>query len=371
MNGSPIRVQLAGGEYAIHVDAGLLQRAGKILRPLLPGDRIAVVADAQAAELHLAKLIGSLEAAGFEAIPVSVEPGETSKSIDEYARLMDRLLDLRLGRDGAIAAFGGGVIGDLAGFAAATLYRGVRLVQVPTTLLAQVDSAIGGKTGVNARQGKNLVGAFHQPVCVLADTRVLETLPVREMRAGYAEIVKTAALGDAAFFGWLEEHGAGVLAHEPRAVLRAVAETAAAKAAIVADDETEEGRRALLNLGHTFGHALEAADAYAGRFVHGEAVAVGMVLAAELSERLGFCGPQVPARLRTHLAALGLPVAPAALGHGFTPEQLLEKMAQDKKFRSGRPTFVLLRAIGEACVCSDPDMEVVRALLRDSCATPG
>ncbi len=364
-----LRVELGARSYNIHIGAGLLERTGGILRPVLGGGRIAVVTDERVAGLHLDRLSASLAAAGFDASPVLLPSGETAKSLDEFAKLMDRLLDLRLGRDGTVVAFGGGVTGDVAGFAAAALYRGVKWIQIPTTLLAQTDSSVGGKTGINMRQGKNLVGAFHQPSCVIADPDLLSTLPMREWRAGYAEIAKIALLGDAEFFAWLEQRVAEILSGSGNAVAEAVHAACAAKAEIVAGDETEEGRRALLNLGHSFGHALEAVAGYDGGFVHGEAVAVGTVLAVEASRRMGFCEESVPVRVRAHLQAAGLPVSLRQLADlPWDTGQLLERMAQDKKFRDGRPVLVLLRAVGEAFVCRTPDMDVVREVLQEACA---
>ncbi len=365
-----IQVDLPGRGYPVWVGDGLLKEAGGLLARRGISGRIAVVADRAAAGFHLETLMRSLKQAGHRlAEPVTVESGEGSKSLERYQALLESLLNREIGRDGAVVAMGGGMVGDLAGFAAATLYRGVTLVQVPTTLLAQVDSAIGGKTGVNAPNGKNLVGAFHQPSCVIADGAVLETLPERELRAGYAEVAKAAALGDGEFFDWLERN-AGI-ALDGKADWRSdmVARAAAIKAAIVAQDETEQDRRVLLNLGHTIGHAVEAAEGYRGRIRHGEAVAVGMAIAAELSRQMGWCSEDTPLRLCAHLQSVGLPVRIAELEIGSaTAEQLLDLARQDKKYRGGRPAFVLLRALGKAELCTEPDMlllkEIVEASLR-------
>jgi 3-dehydroquinate synthase len=291
-------------------------------------------------------------------------PGEATKSMAQLAELSDRLLDLGVERTTTLVAFGGGVIGDLAGFAAAIALRGLDYVQIPTTLLAQVDSAIGGKTGINTRHGKNLIGAFHQPRLVLSDTAVLGSLPPRELRAGYAEVVKYGLIDRPDFFAWLEAHGGALLAGEPAAQQHAILESCRAKAAVVAADERELGARGLLNLGHTFAHALEAACGYGDELLHGEAVALGIVMAFELSARLGLCPEDDARRVRAHLAAVGLPTALSMVRpEGFATEALLAAMGHDKKARGGRPRFVLARGIGRAFTGAEVEPAEIEALL--------
>lgn len=359
-----VEVALGDRSYPIHVGAGVIASAGARLGPVVAGRRTVVVTDATVAALHLAALDAALRAGGARMLaPVVVPAGEASKDLATLDRVLDGLLSQGIDRRTLVVALGGGVIGDLAGFAAAVALRGVEFVQVPTTLLAQVDSSVGGKTGVNVRHGKNLVGAFHQPVAVLADTGVLDTLPAREVRAGYAEVAKYGLLGDRAFFDWLETAGPAVIAGDPEARVRAIAVSCAAKAAIVARDERETGDRALLNLGHTFGHALEAAVGFDGRLLHGEAVAIGMVLAFRLSARLGHAPAADGDRAAVHLAAVGLPVRPSDLGLAFPAETLLAAMRKDKKASDGKLTFVLARGIGAAFVARDVPEDVVAEVL--------
>jgi 3-dehydroquinate synthase len=296
--GERIRVDLGDRSYDIDVGHGLLAGAGARIRPLLAQPRVVVVTDERVANLYLEELTASLAAAGIVHAAVVLPPGEATKDFPHLADLCDQVLALGIERRTTLLALGGGVIGDITGFAAAILLRGLDFVQVPTTLLAQVDSSVGGKTGINTKAGKNLVGAFHQPKLVLADTATLTTLDDRQLRAGYAEVVKYGLLGDAPFFDWLEEYGDAVLRREPAALQRAVAVSCRAKAAVVAADEREGGIRALLNLGHTFGHALEAETGFGAVLLHGEAVAVGMVLAFELSSRLGLAAAEDAARVR-------------------------------------------------------------------------
>jgi 3-dehydroquinate synthase len=296
---------------------------------------------------------------------VVVAPGEQAKSFEGLAWVTDRLLALELDRGDLVIAFGGGVVGDLAGFAAAIYKRGIDFVQVPTTLLAQVDSSVGGKTAIDTPRGKNLVGAFHQPRLVLADLEVLGTLPAREMRAGYAEVIKYGLLGDFGFFEWLEAQGAAVVAGEPAALADAVARSIAMKAEIVAEDETEQGRRALLNLGHTFGHALEAETGYGAALLHGEAVAAGMALAFRFSAAQGLCPTQDAQRAAAAIAAAGLPTRLSEIpGHPFDAERLVRHMAQDKKAQDGRLTFILARALGQAFIAKDVDAGALADFLK-------
>lgn len=358
------RVPVPLGErgYDIHVGPGLLARAGALIGPLLNRPAVAVVTDETVAALHLDTLRAGL--AGIAVHPIILPPGEARKSFAGLEQLCEALLADGIERKDSVIALGGGVIGDLTGFASAVLRRGCRFIQVPTTLLAQVDSSVGGKTGINVRAGKNLVGAFHQPRLVLCDVDTLATLPPRERAAGYAEVVKYGLIDDPAFFAWLETNGARVLAGSPDAVRHAVATSCRAKAAVVAADEFETtGRRALLNLGHTFGHALEAEAGYSSRLLHGEAVALGMVLAFEFSVAQGLCPPGDAARVRAHLAAVGLPVDLKALALGADGATLVRHMTQDKKMDAGRLTFILAHGIGQAFPVPGVDLETVRAFL--------
>jgi 3-dehydroquinate synthase len=360
-----LRVELGVRSYDVVVGRGLLARAGPEVAKVAPRRDVIIVTDANlAATGHLGVLERSLDAAGITPRRIVLPPGEATKSMAQLGELLDRLLELGTERSTTIVAFGGGVIGDLAGFAAAVALRGLDYVQIPTTLLAQVDSAIGGKTGINTRHGKNLVGAFHQPRLVLADVAVLGTLPARELRAGYAEVVKYGLIDRPDFFEWLETRGREVLDGDPAAQQHAVVESCRAKAAVVAADEREAGARALLNLGHTFGHALEAACGYGDELLHGEAVALGLVLAFDLSVRLGLCPAADADRVRAHLGAVGLPTTLGAIrSDGFAVDALLEPMTRDKKAKAGRPRFVLTRGIGRAFAGVEVDPGQLEALL--------
>jgi len=355
-----VRVELGARSYDIRIGPGLLAQAGALLRPVLAAPRVVVVTDETVAGLYLAPLRAALDAAGLRHDSIVLPPGEATKSMVQLSTLLDLMLGFGIERSTTVVALGGGVIGDLAGFAAATALRGVPFVQVPTTLLAQVDSAVGGKTGVNSRHGKNLIGAFHQPRLVLADTDTLDTLPRRHLLAGYAEVAKYGAIDQPAFFAWLEAHGPALLAGDAAARAHAIRVSCEAKAAIVAADEREAGQRAMLNLGHTFGHALEAETGYGDVLYHGEAVAIGMVLAFDLSVRLGLCPPDDAARVRRHLDAVGLPTAPPP---GLSPSALLAHMAKDKKVAGGRLTFILTRGLGRAFIARDVDPAAVAAVL--------
>ncbi len=368
-----VRVQCSGTGYDVLVGQGLAARAGALLAPVLPQKRIVVVADETVAGLHGAALFAGLAEAGFETRNVLVPPGEASKSLASYARVTDALLEAGVERRTAVLALGGGVVGDLAGFAAATVLRGLPFVQIPTTLLAQVDSSVGGKTGINTAYGKNLLGAFHQPLCVLADTALLATLPPRELRAGYAEVVKAGLIGDAEFFAWCETNGADLLAGDAAIQAQAVERACAFKASVVAEDEREskaEGGRALLNLGHTFAHALEAECGYTGALLHGEAVSLGLVLAFRLSAKLDFCTRADVERVEAHLRAVGMPCElgafMASLGRRFSAAVLMGHMRRDKKVFGGRLTFVLARGVGEAVTSRDVPEGAVGAVLRDA-----
>lgn len=366
-----IEVTLPGRSYPIVIGEGLIASAGRRIAAALPGARCAVVTDQNVAALYLAPLKESLETQGLFLGDAVVAAGEASKSFPVLARLCETLLKLGVERGDCVVALGGGVVGDLAGFAASILRRGVRLVQVPTTLLAQVDSSVGGKTGIDTPQGKNLIGTFHQPSLVLTDVSVLSTLAPREFRAGYAEVMKYGLLGDAPFFAWLEQHWPQVFSGEGSERLKAIETSVRAKASIVEADEREEsGSRALLNLGHTFGHALEAFAGYSDRLLHGEAIAIGMRLAFTYSVEQGLCPAEDAACVERHLAAVGLPATIADIpGKTPTTGQVLRLMAQDKKVKGGKLALVLVRGIGEAFVEGDVPLDSLTAFLERECAT--
>lgn len=364
-----VHVPLGARAYDVVIGPGLLAQAGRLLAPLLHRKRAAILTEARVGSLHLEALQAGLAAQGIGSTAHALEPGEGSKSWAGLQTSVEWLLDQRVERRDMVIALGGGVIGDLGGFAAAVLRRGVRFVQVPTSLLAQVDSSVGGKTGINTRHGKNLVGAFHQPSLVLADIDLLDTLPRRDFLAGYGEVVKYGLLGDAEFFAWLERHGPALAGGDSALRKQAVRHSVAMKAAIVARDETEQGERALLNLGHTFGHALEAATGYSDRLLHGEAVALGCVLAFSLSARLGLCAQELPGRVAAHLAAMGMKHILAQVPGGLPDaEALIRLMAQDKKVVAGRMRFVLAHDIGRAFVSDSVPMETLRAVLDEALA---
>jgi shikimate kinase/3-dehydroquinate synthase len=359
-----VEVPLGARAYSILIGPGVLDDAGAEIARIAPGVHCAIVTDARVAPLYLDRLSASLDQAGLRSTPIVCPPGEATKGYAEFARVCDALIEARIERRDIVIALGGGVIGDLAGFCAASLRRGVRLVQLPTTLLAQVDSSVGGKTGINSRHGKNLVGAFHQPSLVLADTLCLDTLSEREFRAGYAEVVKYGLIGDRGFFEFLESNWRDAFAGGP-ARAEAIAVSCAAKARVVAADETERGERALLNLGHTFGHALEKLTGYdSARLVHGEGVAIGMVSAFRFSRDLGLCSGQDATRAEAHLKAVGLPTRMRDIpGFDARTEDLLAAMRQDKKVDRGRLTFILARGIGQSFVARDVDEAAVSAFL--------
>jgi 3-dehydroquinate synthase len=365
MSADIVRVELGPRSYDIAIGPGLAAEAGRRIAAALPGARLAVVTDETVAALHLPRLKAALESAGLEPITITVPAGELSKSFAVLERVVDDILAARLERSDAVVAFGGGVVGDLAGFAAAIARRGMALIQMPTTLLAQVDSSVGGKTGINSAHGKNLVGAFHQPRLVLADTALLDTLPRREFAAGYAEVVKYGLIDDAAFFGWLEAKHEAVFAGGAERQ-QAIAHSCRAKAAIVARDEEEAGERALLNLGHTFGHALEAFCGYdPARLIHGEAVAIGVALAHDFSAAEGLAPTADAERVRRHLDAVGLPSRIGAIpGPRPSAKALMRHIAQDKKVRRGRLTFVLSRGIGQAFIAAEVAPERIEAFLQ-------
>ncbi len=362
--GTAVPVAVAGRPYEVLIGRGLIERAGQLIRPLLKRPRVAVVVDEIVQGLHGARLAASLRAAGVELRPVVIAPGEEAKSFAGLEALCDALLALELDRGDLIVAFGGGVVGDLAGFAAAILKRGIDFVQIPTTLLAQVDSSVGGKTAIDTPRGKNLIGAFHQPRLVLADLDALASLPRRELACGYAEVIKYGLLGDLAFFEWLEANAPAVLALGEAALSHAIRRSVEMKAEIVAEDEREAGRRALLNLGHTFAHALEAETGFGEALKHGEAVGAGCALAFRFSAALGLCPGQDAERAGRAIAAAGLPTRLSDLaGAPFSADALLGHMAQDKKAEGGALTFILARAIGEAFVARGVDAGAARAFL--------
>jgi 3-dehydroquinate synthase len=355
--------------YDVHVGEGLLARAGELIAPLLPRKRCVIVTDETVGGLHGPGLIASLERAGVASTVIAVPPGEASKSFEQLAELCDALLALDLDRGDQVIAFGGGVVGDLAGFAAAIYKRGVDFIQIPTTLLAQVDSSVGGKTAIDTPRGKNLIGVFHQPRLVLCDLGVLSTLPDRELRAGYAEVVKYGLLGDAAFFLDLERDGAALLARNPSVLEGAVAHCVAMKAAIVSEDARDHGRRNLLNLGHTFGHAVEAETGF--EMLHGEAVALGCALAFRFSAGEGLCSDADAVRVGAHLQAVGLPVRLIdAPGAPFSADALLKHMRQDKKAEGGSLVLILANRIGEAFIAKGVDAAAVRDFLISEGALP-
>ena len=365
-----VTVDLGSRSYDILIGRGVLERVGMELARRMPGRRVAVVTDETVARFHLNTLSASLSAAEIAFTTITVPPGEKSKSFETLTTVVDGILGARVERSDLVVAFGGGVVGDLAGFAAAIVRRGVRVVQIPTTLLAQVDSSVGGKTGINTGRGKNLVGTFHQPSLVLADAGVLDSLTPRVFNAGYAEVVKYGLLGDAAFFVWLEENWRAVVAGWPERD-KAIAIACRGKAATVAADEHEEnGTRALLNLGHTFGHALEAATGYSDRLLHGEAVSIGTVLAFAFSARQGLCSPDDTKRVVGHLAAVGLPTTMAEIpGAPMVADTLMQHIAQDKKVSRGQLTFILVKGIGAAFVAHDVPPDEVAAFLAEQLAT--
>jgi 3-dehydroquinate synthase len=355
-----VPVALGDRSYDVRIEAGLLAHAGEALAPFARGRRFVIVTD-ENLRAHLATLQASL---GVESEAIVLPAGESTKSWGQLEALTDRLLDLGVERSDHVIALGGGVIGDLVGFATAILKRGCNFVQFPTTLLAQVDSSVGGKTAINSRAGKNLIGAFHQPALVLIDPQVLDSLPPRELRAGYAEVVKYGLIDDFRFFEWCEANAAALLAGEAHAREHAIAHSVAAKARIVAEDERETtGKRALLNLGHTFGHALEAEAGFSDKLLHGEGVAAGMALAFAYSARLGLCPGQEAERVAAHLRAIGLPDGLAAAGISASGARLVEHMLHDKKMTAGTLPFLLARGIGQTFLDKTIDLTDVEAFL--------
>ena len=369
-NSETVTVDLGNRGYDIVIGEGVLAQSGTIMADVLGTGKAVVVTDESVASLHLGTLERSLEDASIPFDTIILPPGEHTKDFNHFERLLNDLLDLQIDRASMLIALGGGVIGDIVGFAAAVALRGINFIQVPTTLLAQVDSSVGGKTAIDMPQGKNLVGAFHQPSLVLADMGVLDTLPHREVLAGYAEVVKYGLIEDAPFFEWLEENGAALVGGDMAARRIAVVKCCEAKARIVAEDERESGRRALLNFGHTFGHALEAETEFGDVLLHGEAVALGMAIAFDLSVALEHCSSSDADRVYRHLSAIGLECDLNAVGQGIVwdPQRVLAHMAIDKKAIGGRKTFILVRKIGDAFVSRDVEDELVIAALSKAIA---
>ena len=362
-----VRVELGDRSYDILIGPGLIARAGQEISGRLKGRRMAVITDENVGARYLDALTASLSAEGISVFPLTLPAGEKTKSFDPLIRCCDHILEAKIERNDAVIALGGGVIGDLTGFAAGIVRRGTRFIQIPTSLLAQVDSSVGGKTGINSRHGKNLIGVFHQPDLVLADTEVLDTLSPREFRAGYAEVAKYGLIDKPDFFEWLEKNWRDVFEQGGAARIQAIAASCQAKADVVAQDERENGLRALLNLGHTFGHALEAATEYdSARLVHGEDVSIGMVLAHQFSARMNLASPDVARRVEKHLKEVGLPVSINEIPGGLPPaEVLLEAITQDKKVKGGKLTFILTRGLGQSFVADDVPASEVLAFLRE------
>ena len=363
-------MDLGRRSYDIHVGTGLLVKAGELIRPLMTHPRAVVITDKNVEKHWLTPLQASLDAAGINHQSIVLDAGEQTKDYAHAEELTGRLLDARVERSTMLIALGGGVVGDLVGFAAAITLRGLGFIQIPTTLLSQVDSSVGGKTGINMPQGKNLIGAFHQPRLVLADVDALDTLPPREIRSGYAEVVKYGLINDAEFFAWLDSNSQQIIDGKDEdgadARQHAVVTSCKAKAAIVSEDETEQGARALLNLGHTFGHSLEAKTGYGDALNHGEAIAIGLVMAFDLSVRMGICPAEDRDRVRDHLENAGLPISLRGLvDNGWSASELIDLMGQDKKVTAGELTFVLARGIGNSFITDEVDVTDVAAVLED------
>lgn len=369
MTTDTISVDLNDRSYDIVIGTGLLRQAGDHMAPHIKRQPAIIVTEETVAPLHLQTLRGSLAAAGIETETVILKAGESTKEFAGLEHLANAILDFAPERASTLIALGGGVVGDITGFAASVILRGIDFIQIPTTLLSQVDSSVGGKTGINTRHGKNLLGSFYQPKLVLADTDVLDTLPRRELVSGYAEVVKYGLLGYPDFFSWLETNGDAVLEGDDDARRHAVRTSCEAKAKIVAGDETEMGQRALLNLGHTFGHTLEAETGFGSRLLHGEAVSIGMIMAVDLSVHLGLC-PDVDAeRVKRHFAAVGLPMGlDTVAGQQWSSDALINHMRMDKKVRDGRITFILVRGIGKAFIADDVSLTDVEVVLEHAIA---
>jgi 3-dehydroquinate synthase len=364
-----LRVALEGRSYDIIIGERLLAKAGELMLPVLKSKNVIVISDASVARFYLHRLTNALDEAGIRARSLIVPAGESTKSLSSFASLIEQILELKPDRKTTLIALGGGVVGDLTGFCASVLLRGVDFVQIPTTLLSQVDSSVGGKTGINSGFGKNLIGSFHQPVLVLSDTTSLQSLGEREMRSGYAEVVKYSFINDPAFFEWLEANASRVLAGEADALAYAIRVSCQAKADIVAADETEQDARALLNFGHTFAHAFEAETGYGSELLHGEAVAIGMVLAFAASVKMGICPAADLARVTAHYRTLGLPASPLDVRKEWNIPALMEHFTRDKKATSGSLTFVLARGIGQAFIAHGVDSALIEQVLVEYCVS--
>ena len=365
---STLTVDLEDRSYPIHIGSSLINQTGALISPLLRRPDTVIVTDDNVAPHYLKPLQHALAENDIKSDAIVLPAGEATKDFGHLEKVISAFLNNNVERSTVVIALGGGVVGDITGFAASVVLRGIDFVQIPTTLLAQVDSSVGGKTGINTAHGKNLVGSFHQPSAVIVDINTLKTLPVRELRAGYAEVCKYGLLGDTDFWQWLEDHGADVLAGDPQALSYAIHTSCTAKARIVAEDEREGGVRALLNLGHTFAHALEAELGYTGHLPHGEAVAIGMIMAFELSSRLGLCPKEDPKRVRAHFDAMGLATSPPKDAGALEVNVLMNHMAHDKKVKSGKITFVLVRGIGQAFLTQDVAAADVISVIEDTLA---
>ena len=364
-----IKVELGDRSYDIIIGSGLLAQAGEYIAPLLTGGRVAIITDENVAGFHLDTLTNALGELSLTLETIVLPAGESQKSFDVLQEVLDRLLAAKFSRSDTLIAFGGGVIGDLTGFAASVLKRGCGFIQIPTTLLAQVDSSVGGKTAINTSAGKNLVGAFYQPSLVLTDTDVLSTLSQRQLKAGYAEVLKYGLINDPDFFDWLEENGSNILAGDAKLQAEAISRSCASKASIVRQDEREHGVRALLNLGHTFGHALEAKAGYSDTLLHGEAISAGMLMAFEYADNIGVCKRQDVDRVRAHLQKLNMPTLDTLAAElKSDPDQLFTYMTQDKKNMNTDMTLILARGIGKSYIEPQADQSNVRAYLKLACA---
>jgi 3-dehydroquinate synthase len=361
-----VRVKLGKRGYDIIVGERLLAQAGAHIKTAIKSNHVIIVSDETVAKFYLHRLTNSLEEHKIRYGTVIVKPGEATKSLDAFSSLLESLLEQHPDRHTTLIALGGGVVGDITGFAASTLLRGVDFIQIPTTLLSEVDSSVGGKTGINSRFGKNLIGSFHQPKLVLADVSTLASLPRRELMAGYAEVLKYGLLGNKKFFAWLEKNAKAMLAGDTKLLTQAIVESCKAKAAIVAADEKEAGKRALLNFGHTFAHALEAETGYSDTLLHGEAVAIGMLMAFETSVRMKLCKNAELDRVRAHYEAVELIASPRAIQPKWNIDRLMEHFSHDKKAKDGKLTFVLTRGIGKAFVTQDIDKSIIRAVLAEA-----
>lgn len=363
-NVETLSVLLGDRSYDIVSGPDVISNAGDLIAPVVNHEPLIVITDVNVSKHHLENFNASLQSAGISSTVITLPAGENTKGYDGFQDLGNAILDIGPERESTLIALGGGVIGDITGFAASVILRGINFIQVPTTLLAQVDSSVGGKTGINTQHGKNLVGSFYQPRLVLADTSVLDTLPTRELLAGYAEVAKYGLLGDKEFFEWLEKNGNALIEGDMAIRQQAVITSCRAKADIVSRDEKEAGDRALLNLGHTFGHALEAETGFSDTLLHGEAVAIGMMMAFDLSVQMGICPAEDATRVRTHLQSIGLPIQPTDVsGQAWQSSSLISHMAQDKKVQNGKITFILTRGIGDAFITSDVDIDDVEAML--------